>query len=105
MGGRADPLVMAPMSLQAHRDRIEAVDRLLVAAIALRLRSVAELQGLKRAAGLPLTDAPQEAAVVARARGWAAELGAPPALVERVLRTVVEEGKRAGRPVAPAPEP
>ncbi|MDE1819761.1 MAG: chorismate mutase [Euryarchaeota archaeon] len=79
--------------LAAFRDRIARADRLLVAAIALRLHEVAELQAWKREHLVPAEDRAQERQVFRRARAWALVNDVDPELVEQVLRLVMREGK------------
>lgn len=80
--------------LAERRRRIEKADRLLVAAIALRLQEVAKLQQWKRAHRLPAEDRTQERQVIRRARYWALANGVDPEVVEAVLLLLVREGKR-----------
>jgi chorismate mutase len=69
------PDARAGQELDRLRGEIERLDRLVVSAIAERLRCARRIGALKRAAGLPILDPGREAVVVRRTAELARENG------------------------------
>lgn len=89
----------AEANLDTYRREIADIDRRLVLLLARRWATVRTTMGFKRSRHLALFDAAQEERVLARARGWAQELNLSAAAVDRLFRSIVEEGRRlAGLP-------
>lgn len=89
--------------IEQLRERIARADRSLVAAYLARRRLVRELLAYKAALGVEPYDRDQEARVVARARSWAVDLGAPPREAEELIAWVLRQnqlGRDARRPIA-----
>lgn len=80
-------------SLAQLRQEIESVDRSIVLLLAARLAAAQRALGVRVAHHRPVTDEAQELRVLERSLRWARELGVPEALVERLFRTLIEEGK------------
>jgi chorismate mutase / prephenate dehydrogenase len=78
-----------PARLESVRQRIEAIDRGIVAALAERVRLAHEAATAKRAAGQPTLDPPREAAVVRRAADEARALGLPDEPVREIFWQVI----------------
>lgn len=76
------------------REEIAGIDRSIILLVAARRRAVQELMALKRVRQFPLVDPDQELRVLARARWWARQNGAPADLAERVMRLLIREGKQ-----------
>jgi len=88
-------------SLARLRTEIESIDREIVLLIAARLEAADRALQLRVIRGRPITDPDQERRVLGRARAWAEADDVPAALVERLFRALVEEGKSrflTGRP-------
>jgi len=81
----APPAVLASM-----RASIDAVDHALVELLARRRALVADLFAEKVRHGLPLLDPGREAQLLADRRAFAEERGVPPALVDRVMRALLD---------------
>lgn len=77
------------MTLPALRDRIDAADEALLRALADRYAAVRALAELKRTEGLTPVDPAREAALEARWRDLARDLGVPEALALAVLGEVL----------------
>ncbi len=92
-------------SLDRIRQQIERVDRSIVMMLAARLATAQQALRLRAGHDGNLTDQKQERRVLARSRMWAEDLGVPPALVEDLFRSLVEEGKARFRSDAVVPEP
>lgn len=93
-------------SLAELRREIESVDRSLVLLLAARLSAAQRALRVRVAQRRGLTDVGQERRVLLRSRLWARELGVPEPLVDRLFRTLIEEGKarfRAGKGPAEPP--
>lgn len=84
-------------SLLRLREEIESVDRSIVLLLAARLRAAQRALRVRALHGAPLTDDLQERRVLVRGHRWARELGVPEALVDHLLRTLMEEGKARHR--------
>lgn len=80
------------------------MDRSIVLMLAARLDAAQRALRLRAGHGGNLTDPKQERRVLARGRKWARDLGLPPALVEDLFRSLIEEGKRRFRSVPVPPE-
>ncbi len=83
-----------PRSLRSIRRELEKIDRQIVLLLAARVRTALDAIALRSQEGETVTNSAQEDQVLARARAWAAEVGLSPGLVESVLRSTIEEGKR-----------
>jgi chorismate mutase len=75
------------------REEIARLDHSLVMLVAARQDAVHRLFDVKRRAGRPIFDPAQEAAVIARARRWAREVGAHPDEAEAVFERLVQVSK------------
>ena len=82
----ADGLV----SVDAHRQHIDRIDRTIVALLAERLRVALTLGEIKRARGWPVRSPEREAEVLARVRDAAAR-PLTPASAERIFSAIVAE--------------
>lgn len=82
-------------TLDAIRADIERVDRDLVALVARRLELARRVGEVKRAAGLPVLDPAQEAAVVRRAGEAARELGVDDEALRDVFWRLIALARRA----------
>lgn len=89
-------------ALEAQRALLREIDDELVGLYARRRELVRRLWEFKGREGLPLVDLSQEERVLARARDRAAELGLPPEDGERLLRWVLDEGRRTLPRIAPS---
>ena len=76
--------------LTALRDRIEAIDRQLLALLADRLRVVEDVVAAKLAAASPFRDRAREELLLGRLRAHAVELGLDPHEIERLYRVVLD---------------
>jgi chorismate mutase len=81
--------------MECGRAELAEIDRSLVLLLAARFEAVERLFRLKRELGRALRSRRQEAIVLARAREWALEAGAPPDAVVRLFKRVLAEGKRS----------
>lgn len=81
---------MAAPDLSALRDRIDDVDRRIIALLAERLTIVEGVVEAKLAAASPFRDREREEALIARLRGFAVEAGVDPHQVERMYRVVMD---------------
>lgn len=77
--------------LNSLRDKIDEVDRELVALLARRLALVGEVGEVKSRHGLPIYAPDREAAMLARRREEAEASGVPGDLIEDVLRRIMRE--------------
>ena len=77
--------------LNVLRDKIDEVDRQLVALLAQRLMLVADVGEVKSRHGLPIYAPDREAAMLAKRREEAERQGVPGDLVEDVLRRIMRE--------------
>ncbi|MFZ0699661.1 MAG: chorismate mutase [Thermoplasmata archaeon] len=84
----------AKASLAAYRREIAEIDRGIVLLLADRWATVRETMGFKRSRHLPLFDEAQEERVLARSRRWARELDLSAPVVDRLFRSIMEEGRR-----------
>ncbi len=89
-----DPEV-AGDELSRLRDRIEALDREIVALVAQRVRLAREVGTVKRAAGLPPRDAAREQAVLERTAELARAQGLPEADMRRLFTHLIEISRHA----------
>ena len=80
-------------TLPMLRDEIESIDRQIVLLLAARLDVAQAAIRVRTGRSGPTTDRSQEVRILERTRAWAGELGLPPALVENLFRSLVEEGK------------
>jgi chorismate mutase/prephenate dehydratase len=78
------------MDLSTLRDRIDAVDRQIIALLAERLRIVEEVATAKLEAASPFRDRQREEALLLRLRERAVEAGLDPHQVERLYRVVMD---------------
>jgi len=81
---------MAAPDLTALRDRIEAVDRNLIALVAERLKIVEDVAAAKLAAASPFRDRQREDLLLQRLRGLALEAGVDPHQIERMYRVIMD---------------
>jgi chorismate mutase / prephenate dehydratase len=81
---------MADPDLGSLRDRIEAVDRQIIALVAERLRIVEDVAAAKLAAASPFRDRAREELLVQRLRHLAVEAGLDPHQIERLYRVVMD---------------
>jgi chorismate mutase len=91
-------------SLAQLRREIESVDRSLVLLLAARLGAAQRALRVRAAQRRGLTDLAQERRVLQRSRQWARELGVSETLVEKLFRTLIEEGKARFRATGTPPE-
>ncbi len=85
--------------LAPHRDRIDAIDRLIVALLNERAACAAEIGRIKHAAGLPVYAPRREEAVQANAAD--ANGGPLPALaVQRLFEAIIDETRSLERAMA-----
>lgn len=80
----------APENLGSLRDRIEAIDRRILALLAERLQVVDEVVAAKLAAASPFRDRAREELLLGRLRHQAVELGLDPHEIERLYRVVLD---------------
>jgi chorismate mutase/prephenate dehydratase len=76
--------------LQALRERIEGIDREILAALRRRMALAEEVAGSKLRAAFPFRDEPREEQVLQRVRHLAVEEGLDPHEIERLYRLVME---------------
>src|SRR6185503_18371798 len=81
---------MGEPDLAQLRDRIEAVDRKIIALVAERLKIVEDVVAAKLAAASPFRDREREELLLQRLRGLAIEAGLDPHQVERLYRVVMD---------------
>ncbi|MBX3155536.1 MAG: chorismate mutase [Deltaproteobacteria bacterium] len=81
---------MSAPDLLALRDRIEAVDRQIIALVAERLRIVEGVAEAKLASASPFRDREREEALIGRLRAIAVAQGADPHQIERMYRIVMD---------------
>ena len=81
---------MPEPDLAQLRDRIEAVDRKIIALVAERLKIVEDVVAAKLAAASPFRDREREDLLLQRLRGLAVEAGLDPHQVERLYRVVMD---------------
>lgn len=79
------------IELNDLRNRIDELDKALLALLAKRLSLVAEVGELKSHYGLPIYAPDREATMLASRREEASSLGVPPDLIEDVLRRIMRE--------------
>lgn len=80
------------------------MDRSIVLLLAARLNAAQRALEVRVARHQRLTDEAQERRVLGRAARWAGELGVPETIVDRLFRTLVEEGKARFRRSERAPD-
>jgi chorismate mutase len=80
----------APSDLGEIRDRLDLVDRRLVAVLLDRSRLIDEVVAFKRAHGMPVIDRPREDAMLVGIEQVAAEEGLDPRVARQVLRAVID---------------
>jgi len=80
----------APADLASLRDRIEAVDRQIIALIAERLAIVEHVIEAKLASASPFRDREREEALISRLRAMATGAGVDPHQIERMYRVVMD---------------
>src|SRR5499426_2163098 len=78
------------MDLSTLRDRIDAVDRKIIALLAERLRIVEEVAVAKLEAASPFRDREREERLLLRLREHAVAAGLDPHQIERLYRVVME---------------
>ncbi len=81
---------MSALDLSALRDRIDAVDRQIIALLAERLRIVEEVATAKLEAASPFRDRGREEALLLRLREHATAAGLDPHQIERLYRVVMD---------------
>ncbi len=81
---------MAAPDLLSLRDRIEAVDRQIIALIAERLKIVEDVAEAKLTTASPFRDREREENLIGRLRGIAAEANVDPHQIERMYRVVMD---------------
>jgi chorismate mutase/prephenate dehydratase len=81
---------MTAPELAALRDRIEAVDRQILALIAERLAIVEDVAAAKLASASPFRDREREESLLARLRAMAVAAGLDPQQIERMYRVVMD---------------
>ena len=81
-------------SLASLRHDLAEIDHALVLLVAARVVAACSAIRIRSERGESITNPPQEARVLARARSWAVEVGLSPDLVESLFRSIVAEGKR-----------
>ncbi len=79
-----------PLDLSEIRDRIDDVDRRLVALLAERSRVVGEVVRYKRARHMGVVDRAREEAMLAKIGDTASQAGLDPRVARAVLRTVID---------------
>lgn len=98
---------MVAPDLSSLRDRIEAVDRQIIALVAERLKIVEEVAEAKLATASPFRDREREELLLQRLRGQATAAGVDPHQIERMYRVVMDmsvahqEATVRGRDTAP----
>jgi chorismate mutase len=97
----ARPNVELPPALTRVRGAIEAIDRELIHLIGQRVLLAREAGRVKRAAGLPVVDPPQEREVLARARELARAAGLPQHETVELLERVITVSRQAQTLEAP----
>jgi len=101
--GAADAEVLPPLgipspALQEARERIDEVDRELVALLGRRAELSRRAGRAKAALGAPVLDPAREAALLAERRAWAAEAGLDAEAAEDVFRTILRGSRRSQGP-------
>jgi chorismate mutase / prephenate dehydratase len=81
---------MTSVDLAALRDRIEAIDRQIIALLAERLAIVEDVVAAKLASASPFRDRVREESLLARLREIAAAAGLDPHQIERMYRVVMD---------------
>lgn len=81
---------MTSVDLAALRDRIEAIDRQVIALLAERLAIVEDVVAAKLASASPFRDRVREESLLARLREIAAAAGLDPHQIERMYRVVMD---------------
>jgi chorismate mutase/prephenate dehydratase len=81
---------MSAPDLSSLRDRIDEVDRRIIALIADRLRIVEDVIEAKLASAAPFRDREREESLIVRLRGIAVEAGVDPHQVERMYRVIMD---------------
>jgi chorismate mutase-like protein len=79
-----------PPEIAAMRAAIDEVDHALLELCARRREVVASMFAAKRALGLPLLDPAREADLLAERRAFAARVGVPEGLAEKLFRALLE---------------
>jgi isochorismate pyruvate lyase len=80
----------ADLDLPSIRERIDDVDRRLVALLAERGRLVGEVVHYKRAHRMPVVDRGREDEMLARIAETAKDAGVDPRVAQQVLRTMID---------------
>lgn len=91
--------------LEQHRREVESIDRSLVLLLAARLAAAQRAIAARSEGGGPIADREQERRVIDRGHRWARQFGVPEELVDRLFRTMIEEGKARFRRSESGPEP
>ena len=81
---------MTAPDLSTLRDRIEAVDRQIIALVAERLRIVEDVAAAKLTSASPFRDREREELLLQRLRALATEAGVDPHQIERMYRVVMD---------------
>jgi chorismate mutase len=86
----ADRVAAAPLELESIRDRLDLIDRRLVAVLAERAALISEVIAFKRAHAMAVVDRPREEAMLEKIGTLAAEGGLDPRIARQVLRAVID---------------
>jgi len=95
-------------SLESIRRDLAEIDRAIVLLVAARVDAAGQAIRLRTQHEGRLANPAQEERVIARARGWAEQVGVSPPVVETIFRAMVDYGKerfRERNPSAPAVQP
>ena len=80
----------APVDLASIRDRLDVVDRRLLAVLEERARLITEVVRYKRAHAMRVVDRPREEQMLQRIGELAADDGLDPRIARQVLRAVID---------------
>jgi chorismate mutase len=83
----------APPTLASVRRDLEQIDRAIVLLVAARIDAACSAIRLRAQSDGQVANPAQEGRVIARAQGWAEQLGVSPELAEKVFRAIIEAGK------------
>ena len=84
---------LAPPTLTSVRRDLEQIDRAIVLLVAARLDAAGSAIRLRSQKDGQVANPVQEGRVIARAQGWAEQLGISPRLAEKIFRAIIEAGK------------
>jgi len=80
-------------SLESIRRDLAEIDRAIVLLVAARVDTAGQAIRLRTQHETRVSNPAQEERVIARARGWAEEVGVSPPVVETIFRAMVDYGK------------